>query len=432
MRRVFVLFILLVSTFGSGLAEAQQVKFSRYFVDKPLSVYYYREGNRQHDTVILAAFKEKNCKWAGSLTQLMDPFDNGAYRVLVCDERTGKPIYSRCYSSLFHEYRDTPKGQYDVVRYEEVVNVPMPKRPAVICMQRRDSTMQFVTQSEFRYKPGQAEKTTNLSQSVRRIQYKGNVHRKLDVVIVPEGYGVGDDPANKYWDDADKITEYLFAQEPFKSRRDDFNVWSLNLSLAGQNGVTDPLAGVQVESRVGASFNTFDADRYLMTFNLFELHDLLSNTPCDQIIIMVNSEKYGGGAIYNFYAISSLDKMAGYILPHELGHSIGGLADEYVDEELSYNEMHRPGVEPVEPNITALQNFQDKWENMLPEGTPIPTPYDSTASRRVCGPIGVYEGAGYSSKGLYRPVMHCMMRDYAPFCPVCSKRLNDIFDLYTK
>ena len=134
------------------------------------------------------------------------------------------------------------------------------------------------------------------------------------------------------------------------------------------------------------------------------------------------------------FIIACLDSpsTADVVLPHELGHSIGGLADEYVDEDVSYGDMHQLTVEPPEPNITTLVDFDKKWLDMLPEGTPIPTPADNKVSRKENGPLGVYEGAGYHSKGIYRPVMHCMMRDYAPFCPVCSKRLNEVFDLYVK
>ena len=130
--------------------------------------------------------------------------------------------------------------------------------------------------------------------------------------------------------------------------------------------------------------------------------------------------------------MSSLHPMAPMVLPHELGHSIGGLADEYVDEDLSYGDCHPLEHEPPEPNITSLVDFGSKWAAMLPEGAVIPTPADASVPRGECGPLGVYEGAGYRPKGLYRPTMRCMMRDFAPFCPVCLKRMNEIFDLYTK
>ena len=210
-----------------------------------------------------------------------------------------------------------------------------------------------------------------------------------------------------------RMKEVLFGKEPFKGHRMDFNVYG-------------------VVGDVGADFGTFGIDRYLMTFSVHRLHDLIGTTPCDYIIIMVNSDTYGGGAIYNFYAVSSLHKMAEYVLPHEFGHAFGGLADEYVDEEMSYSTLHLGDREPLEPNITNLRDFDSKWKAMLPEGTPVPTPDNDNLPKGVCGPLGVYEGAGYSSKGVYRPTMHCMMRDYAPFCPVCAKRLEEVFGLYTR
>jgi hypothetical protein len=251
----------------------------------------------------------------------------------------------------------------------------------------------------------------------------------MDVVIVPEGYGPAD--SLKMMRDMHTFCKYLLGQEPFSSRSDDFNVWGIPL-MGEASGITDPGKGISVNSLVGSSYNTFGADRYLMTMHLFQLHDAIGATPCDHIIIMANSTTYGGGAIYNFYAMSSLNQMAYVVLPHELGHSIGGLADEYVDEDLSYGDIHLLDQEPIEPNITTLVDLASKWQSMLPAGTPVPTPPDNSVPRGKNGPLGDYEGAGYHSKGIYRPTMRCMMRDYAPFCPVCSLRLNQVFDLYVK
>ena len=249
------------------------------------------------------------------------------------------------------------------------------------------------------------------------------------MVIVAEGYGKSD--AEKMQGDFEKFASYLVAQEPFASRKSDFNVWGVGV-LMQESGVTDPNRGKYVKSAVGSSYNTFGSDRYLMTTKLFQLHDLLAGVPYDHIIIMANCDTYGGGAIYNFYAFSAVQAMSMWILPHELGHSIGGLADEYVDDELSYNDIHNNGREPVEPNITTLVDFGSKWQSMVPEGTPIPTKPVEGLGKRDNGPMGAYEGAGYQAKSVYRPCTKCMMRDYAAFCPVCKKRLNEVFDLYVK
>lgn len=418
---------------GSAV-QARNIKFNEYFSDSTLRINYLRVGNRQHDTVQLQSH-ECIGRWAGSLTQLLDPFDNGAYCIVVKDPHTGFELYSRGYNSLFHEYRDTPQGADSVAGFEEVVRVPWPKRPVDICFLRRGNDQRMHPQFSYRFDPDSAMAQLRRSSVLHRmanpvrLQYKGDPHSKMDVVIVPEGYGPAD--SLKMIRDMQSFCKFLLGQEPFSSRSDDFNVWGIPL-MGEASGITDPGKGIIVNSLVGSSYNTFGADRYLMTMHLFQLHNAIGTTPCDHIIIMANSTTYGGGAIYNFYAMSSLNEMAYVVLPHELGHSIGGLADEYVDENLSYGDIHLLDQEPVEPNITTLVDFASKWQSMLPKGTPVPSPLELSVRRNENGPLGVYEGAGYHRKGIYRPTMHCMMRDYAPFCPVCSLRLNQVFDLYVK
>lgn len=434
MKRIFIAILTILALPTNSQMQAQTVNFSKYFEDATLRIDYYRAGNRQSDTIV-GCYDERLPIWPGSYTQLIDPFDNGHFRIVVKDARRGNVIYTRHYNSLFNEYRDTPEGKDSIAMLEEVVRVPWPKNPVDICWEERGANGRYFTLSVLRYDPQTRLKVMSQREYTRRVvtplklQYMGDVHSKMDVVIVPEGYGPAD--SVKMINDMYKFMEYMLAQEPFNSRRSDFNVWGIPIT-GKASGITDPNKGIAVKSLVGASYNTFGADRYLMTMNLFRLHDVIGDTPCDHIIIMANSDTYGGGAIYNFYAISSLNQMAPMVLPHELGHSIGGLADEYVDENLSYGGMHKPTEEPMEPNITTLIHFDQKWESMLPAGTPVPTPDNNSVKRSENGPMGAYEGAGYHAKDFYRPVMHCMMRDYAPFCPVCAKRLNQVFDLYTR
>ena len=426
------------------VAEAQSVPFERYFEDATLRVDYMRSGCKKFDTCVLEKFVRQNDVWAGSLTQLLDPIDNGEYRVLVRDVATGQDLYSRCYNTLFEEYRSTiaSRERDSVATFEEVVLVPMPKRAVDICLQKRDARNRFFTSATFRFDPqtmrlsmprirqqhARRAVSSHARPQVLKLRHNGDVHRKIDVVIVAEGYGPLDE--KKMQDDFQKFAEYLLAQEPFRSRASDFNVWGLPF-VAAESGVTDPNANRYVHSAVASSYNTFNMDRYLMTTALFQLHDLLVGVPYDHIIIMANCDTYGGGAIYNYYAFSAVQDMSRWILPHELGHSIGGLADEYVEDDPNYNRRY-DGIEPLEPNITSLVNFEAKWKRLVPAGTPIPTQPVEGLDRRENGPVGAYEGAGYLEKGCYRPCTKCMMRDYANFCPVCLKRMNEVFDLYVK
>ena len=434
MKKKAIVILLFCGLLAAGSAQAQKIKFDRYFEDAPLRLKYQRVGSQKGDTIRVVQ-QDRIGQWSGSLTQLLDPFNNGFFRIVVLDAQTGRRLYSRGYNSLFAEYRDTPTGADSVAAFEEVVRVPWPKVPVNICWEELGPDHRYHTQHTLYCDPvqlmDQLLKRSDISVSMEpvRLQYKGNVHKKIDVVIVPEGYGPAD--TAKMQKDMRSFCTFLLGQEPFASRRNDFNVWGIPLT-GQETGITHPGKGLYVKSLVGASYNTFGADRYLMTMRLFQLHDAIGSTPCDHIIIMANSDTYGGGGIYNFYAMSSLNEMAYMVLPHELGHSIGGLADEYVDEDLSYGDTHSKTFEPMEPNITSLVDFGHKWQSMLPAGTPIPTPADASVPRTENGPLGVYEGAGYQSKGLYRPTPHCMMRDYGPFCPVCAKRLNEVFDLYTQ
>ncbi|MBQ9417095.1 MAG: hypothetical protein IJU19_00745 [Bacteroidales bacterium] len=409
-RRHAILLGLLLAV--AGVAEGQRVSFGKYFTGGTLRIDCLREGSAEGDTVWVRRWVDRQAEWHGSRTQMIDPFDNGDYRVSVRDARSGREIYSRGYSNLFREYRATRMGQTERKRFEETLLVPMPKRAVKIALQRRGDDGQMEDATVLDFVPGvQAVDSVWREGDRMDLEVHGNPSKKVDVVIVAQGYG--EEPPQKLSVDYYRMKEILFSQEPFAGHREDFNVYG-------------------IKGDVGAEFGAFGIDRYLMTFGVHRMHDLIGTTPCDFIIIMVNSTTYGGGAIYNFYAVSSLHRMADYVLPHEFGHAFGGLADEYVDEEIAYAGLHLSRREPVEPNITTLTDFDSKWKSMLPEGTAVPTPEDAGAPKTECGPLGVYEGAGYAPKGVYRPAMHCMMRDYAPFCPVCSRRLEEVFKLYTK
>lgn len=439
---VTLLLAFIACTFVS-FAQQQQPKFKKYFEDRTLRIDYLRVGNYQRDTNILIRYVQKPGIWAGSQTILLDPINNGDYRVMVTDAKTGAPIYSRTYNTLFREYRDTPQGRDSIAQFEEVLLIPYPKQPVNICMQKRDGDQQFVTQNSYFFDPkhSQQEVLSCWSDSEGKgvnknwfapitLQKKGDSHHKMDVVIVAEGYGIAD--TAKMRADLDFFTQCLFGKEPFASRRDDFNVWGIAVP-SPQSGITDPTKNVNVQSAVGSSYNTFGSARYLMTTSIFQLHDVIAQAPYDHIIIMANCPTYGGGAIYNFYAMSAVLPMASNILPHELGHSIGGLADEYVDDDIAYNSMHPLDKEPIEPNITTLKNFESKWKDLVDPSTPVPTPAcELPNAMGTCGVVGAYEGGGYVAKGIYRPVMNCMMRYYAPFCPVCSRTLEMVFDMYCK
>lgn len=427
-KTTLTIVLLFVSLFG--LKAQENTRFSDHFRDSTLRVDYLRSGCKKHDTCTFSKFVFQNDRWAGSLTQLIDPIDNGEYRIVVAEPGSGKMLYSRCYNTLFEEYRSTiaSRERDSIATFEETMLVPFPKHKVEIQLQKRDAKNHFFTSARFSFDPASFRCRQLPTKKPIALTNNGNSHNKIDVVIVAEGYGKKD--ARKMKEDFQKFAQYTLDQEPFKSRAGDFNIWGVGI-LMNESGVTDPNNNRYVESAVGSTYNTFNMDRYLMTTNIFRLHDLLRGIPYDHIIIMANCDTYGGGAIYNYYAFSAVQEMSMWILPHELGHSIGGLADEYVEDDSNYNRRY-VGIEPLEPNITSLVNFETKWKDIVPEGTAIPTEPVKGLGKRDNGPVGAYEGAGYLEKGCYRPCTQCMMRNYAYFCPVCTKRLHEIFDLYVR
>jgi len=199
---------------------------------------------------------------------------------------------------------------------------------------------------------------------------------------------------------------------------------------SAQQGVSIPHDHIWRNTALCSNYDTFYSNRYLTTLHLKNLHDILSGIPYEHIIILANTDNYGGGGIYNSYVMSSAHhQMSIPVVVHEFGHSFAGLADEYYYDD-SYETMYPSDTEPWEPNITTLVDFKSKWADML--GTDVKIPTEPTG-KGLYTQIGVYEGGGYQSKGVYRPVQECRMKiNEAPlFCPVCERAIRRIIDYST-
>jgi hypothetical protein len=233
---------------------------------------------------------------------------------------------------------------------------------------------------------------------------------------------------DKFIEDAKRSAGYIFSEEPFKSHRKAFNIRAVK-SSSQDSGTDIPGEGVWKNTVLNSSFYTFGIERYMTTSDFMSVCDVAANAHYDQIYILVNTDKYGGGGIYNFYSISAADNAASRaVVIHEFGHAFGGLADEYYNSSVAYNDFFNLEVEPWNPNLTTLIDFNSKWASMVPDTVDIPTPPSDSNSEKV----GVYEGGGYVAKGVFRPMIDCRMHtNEAGFCPVCSKALIQMIKQYT-
>jgi len=196
------------------------------------------------------------------------------------------------------------------------------------------------------------------------------------------------------------------------------------------SGVDIPADSVWAETVLESGFYTFDSERYCMTSNNKTVRDLAGEVPYDQIYILTNTTKYGGGGIFNFYSLSAAgNRLSSQIIVHEFGHAFAGLGDEYFDSSTSYSDFYNPDVEPWEPNLTTLVDFDHKWKNLMDPSTPIPTPV-ADSMQTV---LGVYEGGGYVAHGVYRPAIDCLMHTFKGdvFCKACDVAIVKMIHFYT-
>ncbi len=420
---------LLVILFALGFASAQH--FDQYFINKNLRVNYLHIGNFNNELLKIDHYTAGGT-WNGTRQYLIEPNSYGDIMIEVFDSVSNKLIFSRSYSCLFTEYRTTEKGETEIASMEESINIPFPKNTVLLKFTSFDRKRNGAELLKQYFNP-QTTPTVPLSKQYKTMNlHIGNKSDKaIDILFIPDGYAKSDAKLLKH--DMKRFASYVMNCSPYKEMKNKVNVRAIK-GYSEDSGITQPQNNIYKKTLVNTAYNALDLDRYLMCDGVWHLNDVADDAPYDAIVIICNSEKYGGGGIYNFYCtVYNHGEYPDYVIVHEMGHLIGGLGDEYYTSEVSVQDFYPAGVEPVEPNLTTLVDFESKWKNMLPEGTPIPTPVTGKNTPEY-NRLGVYEGGGYVGKGVYRPAQHCTMHQirYNDFCPVCKKTLEEVIDYYAR
>lgn len=424
MRKYLLTSLLLIL---SACAFAQST-FDTYFEDKSLRIDFITVGNSQTQSAVVHQLREEPV-WGGPRKNLVEPFDYGEYRLDVYDKESGELIYRRSFCSLFGEWRTTAEAKVETQAWYNSMSVPFPKNKVTIDITARNKAdMKFYSIMKHEVDPSSIfiDRSSLVENKVAKIRDNGESSDKVDLVFIAEGYTKAEQ--KKFFKDAEHFTEALFACPPFDSCRERFNVWAVG-TVSEESGTSSSGTGVYKNTALNTGYYTFGLDRYLTTSDMKAIKDAVWNVPCDAVFLLINTDTYGGGGIYNSYACGTADNArTPDVFTHEFGHSFAGLGDEYFESTVAYDEnYYNLKLELWEPNITTLVDFDRKWKDLLPEGTPVPTPLNDETKDK----IGVFEGGGYLSEGIYRPVDHCMMRDYAPFCPACSRAILMMVDYLT-
>jgi hypothetical protein len=419
---------MIISTFVFA-AAAGQISFDKYFTDKVLRFDYMLAGNSTKTTLYPVGMKEEPY-FGGSRTQLTDPFDYGNFKYEVFDAAGNTLIYSRGFCTLYQEWQTTAEARVMERSFYEVATMPFPKNKVKFVLSIRGKNGSFSKLYETEIDPSnyfiRKEKPADIP--VTKIYYSGDPSTNVDLVFIAEGYTAAE--MTKFRDDVKKMADILFAEAPFRDYKDKFNIYAVEAASA-ESGTDIPGERSYVNTAVNSSFYTFDTDRYLTTQDIKSVNDFAALVPHDNIIVLINSNKYGGGGVYNYYSGTTVGhSYSAKVFIHEFGHGFAGLADEYYTSDVAYDEFYPLNVEPWEPNITTRVNFDSKWKAMIAKDTPVPTPADD----KYKNVTGLFEGGGYSAKGIYRPEIDCRMKSNSTkgYCTVCQEAVRRMIEFYIK
>ena len=398
----------------SVIAVLAVLNASAQFLDRTLRVDYIFSGTDKTAQIAVSSLGSFDT-WAGRRVNMDKVPLKGNGQICMADAASGQVLYRMSFSTLFQEWQATEEATRVSKAFENVFLLPMPSSPVNITVELFDlkgnpaaSLIHPVDPSDILIRPIGASPPATVD-----IQRGGSPSDCIDIVIVPEGYT--DSELDAFLDDARAAWQSFLNHEPFNSMKDRFNVIAVMIP-SEDSGVSVPRNGDWKDTALGSHFDTFYSDRYLTTLHISRLHDLLAGLPYEHIIILANSQTYGGGGIYNSYELTAAHHSAfAPVVVHEFGHSFAGLADEYYYDD-QFTEYYYPGIEPWEQNITTMADFSSKWQDMI--GLP---------------DVGLFEGAGYQSKGVWRPSQNCRMNTntHPAFCPVCQRTIAAMIDFYT-
>ncbi len=475
-RPLLFLFAAAAISLAPGAAVQPAGRFDQVFTNGTMRVDYYHSGGLGAEIVALERVVDDG-PWPGSRSRLLDDTNLGKYLAVVIDRDTNQAIYSRGFASIYGEWETTDEAKVVHRTFHESVRFPWPQRPVQVVLKKRMPDQSFREIWSTVIDP--ASRFVNRARlapagRVWTLWENGPAATKVDLLLMGDGYTEAELP--KFHADVKRLVDTMFAIEPYKSRRGDFNVRAIDLPST-ESGIHNPRTGAARRGRLGTEYNIFDSERYAMSLDNRAWRDAASAAPYDAVEILVNDRYYGGGGIFNDHATVAVDSgSADYIFVHEFGHHFAGLGDEYYTSDVSYETGAADKVEPWEPNVTAMHDpARLKWRDLVAADTPLPTPWDKDAYEkhsadvqeerrrlRAAGApetemdalfkaqqewetrflssmtysrkVGAFEGASYEPRGLYRPETDCIMftRDPVGFCRVCRRAIERIIDLHAK
>ena len=240
------------------------MRFDEYFLPQTLRVDYYHSGDADEDRIALKRLM-RDGNWAGSPTAGRHA-RFGLYCFEERDASSHQLLYSRSFCRVFGEWQTTVPAKQLWGTYHESLRFPWPRQSVNVVLKRRqdgvwrevwtttiDPNSRFVLNADL----PPVERSGWSSKMVPTPE-------KVDVLLLGDGYTSEEMP--KFHADVRRLVERLFVEEPFRSRRHDFNVRAVDVA-SGASGITQPREGLFRRSALSCQYNTFDLERYVLTFD---------------------------------------------------------------------------------------------------------------------------------------------------------------------
>ena len=261
MRTKISLFLIAVLCSLNSFAQGE---FSKHFEKKSLRIDFALSGNSKFQSAAIQQLRQEPV-WGGPVKNLIDKFNYGGYYVNIYDKGSNELIYSRGFNTLFEEWRSTEQAKTETQAWTNSISVPYPKTTVVVEIAARDKAdMQFHSLLKMDIDPTSIfiDRGKLKDNKITQIQYKGDSSEKVDLVFIAEGYTAADQ--DKFVADAKKFAESLFNTPPYTTRREDFNIWAVDL-VSEDAGTDISGKGIYKNTALNSGYYTFGVDRYLTT-----------------------------------------------------------------------------------------------------------------------------------------------------------------------
>ena len=320
--------------------------------------------------------------WPGNPARAVDDTNLGKYLFFeVIDRASNRVVYSRGFASIFGEWEMTGEAKTATRTFHESLRFPLPSAPVQVVVKKRDAANAFREVWSTLVDPADIfidRAAPPPPGPLIELLKNGDPASKVDLLILGDGYTAAE---------RREVRERRAAagRHPVRLRAVQVAQGRLQrlgpLSGVGRVRHRAASTGRYRRSPVGATYDAFGSERYVLTFDNRAFRDIASLAPYDVVEILANGQTYGGGGIFNLYVatVAADSAWAPYVFVHEFGHHFAGLADEYYTSDVAYLPA-ADRVEPWEMNVTALHDPASlKWKDLVTPGTPLPTPWDKAA-----------------------------------------------------